>query len=71
MLNYRVPVLIEGAARVEYPQGKAAGDYTGGLLWEAEAGVCANTPILLPPPGAAPERNRSSSRTPDRVAGRC
>lgn len=71
MLTYRVPVLIKSYALVKYPQGKAAGDYTGGLPRGAEAEVCANTPFLLPPPRAASDRDRSSSSTPERVAGRC
>jgi len=46
MLTYRVPVLIKGYAIVKYPEGKAAGDYMGGLPRDAEAEACANPPFL-------------------------
>jgi|APFre7841882724_1041349.scaffolds.fasta_scaffold111831_2 hypothetical protein len=46
MPTYRVPVLIKGFAVVKYPDGKAAGDYVGGLPRDAEAEVSANVPYL-------------------------
>ena len=46
MLTYRVPVLIKGFAIVKYPQGKGAGDYTGGLPRDAENEVLVNTPFI-------------------------
>lgn len=46
MRTYRVPVLIKGYAIVKYPEGKAVGDYMGGLPRDAEAEVCANTPYI-------------------------
>lgn len=46
MVTYRVPVLIKGFAIVKYPDGKAAGDYMGGLPRDAEAEACANAPFL-------------------------
>lgn len=46
MLTYRIPVVIKGYAIVKYPQGKAAGDYTGGLPRDAENEVLLNTPFI-------------------------
>jgi len=46
MLTYRVPVVIKGFAVLKYPQGKGAGDYTGGLPSDAEQEVCLNTPFI-------------------------
>ena len=46
MLTYRIPVVIKGYAIVKYPQGKGAGDYTGGLPRDAEAEVLLNTPFI-------------------------
>jgi hypothetical protein len=46
MVTYRVPVLIKGHALVRYPEGKAAGDYIGGLPRDAESEVRLNTPFL-------------------------
>jgi hypothetical protein len=46
MLTYRVPVVIKGFAVLKYPQGKGAGDYTGGLPSDAEHEVCLNTPFI-------------------------
>jgi hypothetical protein len=46
MLIYRVPVVIKGYAVLKYPQGKGAGDYTGGLPSDAEHEVCLNTPFI-------------------------
>jgi hypothetical protein len=43
---YRVPVVIKGYAVVRYPDGRGAGDYTGGLPRDAEAEVRATTPFL-------------------------
>jgi hypothetical protein len=37
MSTYRVPVVIRGFAIVNYPDGKGAGDYVGGLPRDAEA----------------------------------
>jgi hypothetical protein len=46
MLTYRVPVVIKGFAVLKYPQGKGAGDYTGGLPRDAEQEVRLNTPFI-------------------------
>jgi hypothetical protein len=46
MLTYRVPVVIKGFAVLRYPNGKGAGDYTGGLPSDAEHEVCLNTPFI-------------------------
>jgi hypothetical protein len=46
MSTYRVPVLIKGYAILKYPQGKGAGDYTGGLPRDAENEVVLNTPFM-------------------------
>ena len=46
MLTYRIPVVIKGYAIVKYPQGKAAGDYAGGLPRDAENEVVLNTPFI-------------------------
>lgn len=46
MVTYRVPVLIKGYAIVRFPEGKAAGDYMGGLPRDAEAEACVNTPFI-------------------------
>jgi hypothetical protein len=46
MPMYRVPVVIKGYALLRYPDGKGAGDYTGGLPRDAEAEVRATTPFL-------------------------
>jgi hypothetical protein len=46
MLTYRVAVVIKGFAVLKYPQGKGAGDYTGGLPSDAEHEVCLNTPFI-------------------------
>lgn len=43
---YRVPIVIKGYAILKYPQGKAAGDYTGGLPRDAESEVLINTPFI-------------------------
>lgn len=43
---YRVPVVIKGYAVVRYPDGRGAGDYTGGLPRDAEAEVRVTTPFL-------------------------
>ena len=45
MVVYRVPVLIRGFALVKFPEGKAVGDYIGGLPRDAEAEVCCSTPF--------------------------
>jgi hypothetical protein len=41
-----VPVVIKGDAVLKYPQGKGAGDCTGGLPSDAEHEVCLNTPFI-------------------------
>lgn len=46
MATYRVPVLIRGHALVTYPEGKAVGDYLGGLPRDAEAEVRLTTPFI-------------------------
>jgi len=46
MPTYRVPIVIKGFAILKYPQGKGAGDYTGGLPRDAEYEVCLNTPFI-------------------------
>jgi len=46
MATYRVPVLIKGYAILKFPDGKGAGDYTGGLPADAEREVCMNTPFI-------------------------
>jgi hypothetical protein len=43
---YRVPVVIKGYAVVRYPDGRGAGDYTGGLPRDAETEVRATVPFL-------------------------
>lgn len=45
MTVYRVPVVIRGYAVLKYPDGKATGDYVGGLPRDAEQEV-----LLQPPP---------------------
>lgn len=42
MPAYRVPVLIRGIVTVKYPDGKAVGDYIGGLPRDAEQEVLAH-----------------------------
>ncbi len=46
MPTYRVPIVIQGYAIVKYPDGKGAGDYTGGLPRDAESEVLINTPFI-------------------------
>jgi hypothetical protein len=46
MVIYRVPVLIKGYAIVQYPQGRGAGDYAGGLPRDAENEALGNTPFI-------------------------
>lgn len=46
MPTYRVPVVIKGFAMMKYPDGKGAGDYTGGLPRDAEAEVRVTQPYL-------------------------
>lgn len=46
MPTYRVPIIIKGYAILKYPDGKAAGDYTGGLPADAEREVRLNTPFI-------------------------
>ncbi|MEO8739099.1 MAG: hypothetical protein ABI537_05280 [Casimicrobiaceae bacterium] len=46
MPTYRVPIVIKGYAILQYPQGKGAGDYTGGLPRDAESEVLVNTPFI-------------------------
>lgn len=42
MATYRVPVVMRGYAIVRYPDGKAVGDYLGGLPRDAEQEVLAH-----------------------------
>jgi hypothetical protein len=53
MLTYRVPIVIKGFAVLKYPQGKGAGDYTGGLRSDGEYEVCLDTSFIC---GARMER---------------
>ncbi|MEP7182460.1 MAG: hypothetical protein ABI886_09755 [Betaproteobacteria bacterium] len=46
MLTYSIPVVVKGYAIVKYPQGKAAGDCTGGLPRDAENEDLLNTPFI-------------------------
>jgi hypothetical protein len=46
MPTCRVPVPIKGFAVLKRPQGKGAGDCTGGLPSGAEQEVCLNTPLI-------------------------
>lgn len=45
MVVYRVPIVIRGYVTVKYPDGKAVGDYVGGLPRDAEQEV-----LMQPPP---------------------
>lgn len=45
MITYRVPILIRGYALVSYGQGRAAGDYMGGLPRDAEFEACNSVPF--------------------------
>lgn len=44
---YRVPVVIKGFAIVKFPDGKAVGDYVGGLPRDAEEEVLVQPPPFL------------------------
>ena len=46
MVTYKVPVVITGFAVVKFPEGKAVGDYIGGLPRDAEFEVCNEAPFL-------------------------
>ena len=46
MVTYKVPVVITGFAVVKFPEGKAVGDYIGGLPRDAEFEVCNESPFL-------------------------
>lgn len=46
MVTYRVPVVIRGYAVVRFPQGKASGDYLGGLPRDAEFEATHTAPFL-------------------------
>lgn len=46
MPTYRVPVVIRGFAVIRYPDGRGAGDYTGGLPRDAEQEIRCTTPFL-------------------------
>ena len=46
MVTYKVPVVITGFAVVKFPEGKAVGDYIGGLPRDAEFEVCNESPFF-------------------------
>ncbi len=46
MVIYKVPVTITGEAIVKFPEGKAVGDYMGGLPRDAEFEVRNQTPFM-------------------------
>jgi hypothetical protein len=46
MVVYRVPIVIRGFALVKFPEGKAVGDYMGGLPRDAEVEACCSTPFV-------------------------
>ncbi len=46
VFGIKLMLTYKGYAIVKYPQGKAAGDYTGGLPRDAENEVLLNTPFI-------------------------